>query len=250
MRKITFIFILATLLIGAMRSIAYAQENQVTLGFSKDFGYAAGGEMQGMFSFKAKGPENLVRVAFFIDGQKIGEDNEAPYSLQFSTDNFPLGEHTLSAIGYTSDGKELPSNQYHRTFVSAEAGWKAALGILGPVLGLVIAISLISIVGPMLMDRGKKTPLGSPRNYGFSGGAICPKCGRPFALHMFKLNLLVGSLDRCPHCGKFSIVRHASMAELRAAEAAELEGSTPQVSEMSEEEKLRKELEGSKYQDI
>lgn len=250
MKRISFILVITLLLIGAVQSAVYAQDNQISLGFSRDFGYAAGGEMQGMFSFKVKGPENLVRVAFFIDGQKIGEDTQAPYSLQFSTDSYPLGEHTLSAIGYTSDGKELPTNQYHRTFVSAEAGWKSALGILGPVLGLVIAISLISIVGPMLMDRGKKTPLGAPRNYGFSGGAICPKCGRPFALHMFKLNLLVGSLDRCPHCGKFSIVRHASTAELRAAEAAELEGSEPQVAEMSEEEKLRKELESSKYQDI
>lgn len=249
MKKITLAFFIM-LLIGSLPLIAYAQENQITLSFSRDFGYGAGGDIQGLFSFRVAGPDELVRVEFFIDDQKIGEDTQAPFSLQFSTDNYALGEHTMSAIGYTADGKELPSNQYHRNFVSAEEGWKAALRIIGPVFGLVIAISLVSILGPVLMDRGKKTPLGAPRNYGFSGGAICPKCGRPFVLHVFKLNLLVGALDRCPHCGKFSLVRHASLADLRAAEAAELDGSEPQVNGISEEEKLRKELESSKYQDI
>lgn len=250
MKKSTFIFIIALLLLGSIQSVAYAQDEQITLSFSRDFGYAAGGEIQGMFSFRVKGPEDLVRVEFYIDDQKIGEDTQAPFSFQFSTDNYPLGEHTMSAIGYTNDGKELRSNQSHRIFVSADASGKAALRIIGPVLGLVIAISLISILGPILMDRGKKTPMGAPRNYGMVGGAICPKCGRPFALHVFKLNLLVGALDRCPHCGKFSIVRHASLAQLRAAEAAELEGSEPQVNGLSEEEKLRKELDSSKYQDL
>lgn len=250
MKKIILSIFIAALLLGVTIFYAYAQDDQISLSFSRDFGYASSGDIQGVFSFHVKGPDNLARVAFFIDDQKIGEDSEAPFSLQFSTDSYPLGEHTLSAIGYTSDGKELPSNQVHRQFVSADEGWKAAMGILVPVLGLVVAISLISIVGPMLMNRGKKTPLGAQRNYGFSGGAICPKCGRPFAMNIFKLNLLVGSLDRCPHCGKFSVVRHASMAELRAAEAAELDGNQPQIEGMSEEEKLKKELEGSKYQDI
>ena len=250
MKKITFAFFIAIMLLGSTLSAAYAQDAQITLSFSRDFGYAAGGEIQGLFSFRVKGPDDLARVEFYIDDQKIGEDTQAPFSFQFTTDNFALGEHTMSAIGYTTDGKELRSNQSHRKFVSAEASGKAAIRIIGPVLGLVIAISLISILGPIVMDRGKKTPMGAPRNYGVVGGAICPKCGRPFALHFVKLNLLIGALDRCPHCGKFSIVRHASMAELRAAEAAELEGSEPLVNGLSEEEKLRKELESSKYQDI
>lgn len=250
MKNKIFSFVITIVLLFNLASVTYAQDEQITLGLSRDFGYGGNGEIQGIFSFRAKGPDNLERVAFFIDDQKIGEDSEAPFSLQFSTDSYMLGDHSLKAVGYTSDGKEITSNQIHIRFVSAEAGWQAALKILGPVLGLVIAISLISIVGPMLMNRGKKTPLGARRNYGFSGGAICPKCGRPFAMNLFKLNLLVGALDRCPHCGKFSIVRHASMAQLRAAEAAELEGNEPQVTGMSEEEKLKKDLEGSRYQDV
>jgi hypothetical protein len=250
MKKITFTFIITLLFIGSCLTVAYAQDSQLTLSFSRDFGYAGGGEIQGLFSFRVSGPDDLARVEFYIDDQKLGEDVQSPFTFQFSTDNYAIGDHTLYAVGYTTGGKELRSNQSHRTFVSAEDSWKAAAGILGPVLGLVIAVSLVSILGPILLDRGKKTPLGATRNYGMVGGAICPKCGRPFAMHFLKLNLLVGALERCPHCGKFSVVRHASMAELRAAEAAELEGSQPQVSSMSEEEKLKKELESSKYQDI
>lgn len=250
MKKFYTVFVFVFILLAFATVPAFAQDDQLTISLSRDFGYGGGGEIQGLFSIRASGPEGLVRVAFFIDGEKIGEDSEAPFSYQFSTDSFPLGSHSISAVGYTQDGQELLSNKVQREFVSAEAGWKAALKIIGPVFALVIGISLLAFVVPMISGRGKSTPLGAPRNYGLTGGTICPKCKRPFALNFFKLNLVVGALDRCPHCGKFSIIRRHSLEALRLAEAAELQGGKPQVNGMSEEEKLKKELENSRYQDM
>lgn len=231
-----------------------AQSEELILSFSKDFGYSGfnGTDIQGTFSMKASGPENLAKVTFYIDDQAIGEDIEAPFRLQFNTGSYALGKHSLSAVGVTADGQELKSKAYVRNFVSAEEGWKSGLTILGPILLLVLGISLLSIVWPLLMGRKKVSlPLGAPRSYGVSGGAICPKCKRPFSLHLIAPNMLIGKLERCPYCGKLSIVSRASAAQLKAAEEAELAqaaGDTPQVTGMTDEEKLRKELDDSRFQ--
>jgi DNA-directed RNA polymerase subunit RPC12/RpoP len=88
---------------------------------------------------------------------------------------------------------------------------------------------------------------GTPRQYTL-GGAVCPKCKRPFAFHIFGLRLMVARVDRCPYCGKWSFVRWTSLNELRAAERAETQTTPAQVPEISAEEKLKKELDDSKYQ--
>jgi DNA-directed RNA polymerase subunit RPC12/RpoP len=105
----------------------------------------------------------------------------------------------------------------------------------------------------MFLTAGKhqSLPLGTPRKYGISGGAICPKCQRPFALHFFALNLGLGKFDRCPYCGKWSVLRPRPIAELRQAEEVELQAAMDAAlpPEVSEEEKLRRELDDSRFQD-
>jgi hypothetical protein len=66
------------------------------------------------------------------------------------------------------------------------------------------------------------------------------------------MNLVIGKMDRCPHCKKWSIVRRAPLEMLRAAEAAELEHEQEQsqAPASSEEDLLRKQLDDSRYQDL
>lgn len=251
-RKTISLLVIFTILL--IPTIVMAQAEEFVLGLSRDFGYGGfnGVDIQGTFSMKASGPDNLVKVIFYIDDQAIGEILQAPFRLQFTTDSYLPGMHSLSAVGTTSDGKELQSNVIQKKFVTAAEGGKAALTIVGPILILVLGITLVSAVGPLLIWRKRSSlPLGAPRSYGISGGAICPKCKRPFPLHMIAPNLLVGKLERCPHCGKLSIVSRASQAQLKAAEEAELAmaaGEKGQVTGMTEAEKLKKELDDSKYQ--
>jgi len=71
-------------------------------------------------------------------------------------------------------------------------------------------------------------------------------------LNLLAPNLLVGKLVRCPNCGKWFIGRRASTDDLLIAEEAiwrQAHGPT-RVSEMKDEEKIRKELDDSKYQDM
>jgi len=249
MKKILQAFILAFLAASIVALPALAQDETLTMSLSRDWGYGGfGGDIQGTFSFHVSGPENLIRVEFYIDEMKIGEDMIPPFNLQFVTDNYPLGAHELYAVGYTDDGNTLRSNSMSRTFVPASEGGEAAVKIVIPLLVVVFGSIILSAVVPLL--TGRKTvalAAGTQRKYTFGGG-ICPKCKRPFALPLLGLNLLAGKLARCPYCGRWSIVRGESMQKLRAAEQAELEAEKGQIPEATEEEKLKKALDDSKYQ--
>jgi hypothetical protein len=57
--------------------------------------------------------------------------------------------------------------------------------------------------------------------------------------------------DRCPYCGKWSLVRRASKEELEAAELTEIEAAQAGAykPDISPEDELRRELEDSRYED-
>lgn len=249
------LFLVFVSLVGAVTSVAAQGSNQLELRLNRNFGYSSGtGKIQGTFSLKASGPDNLIRVEFQIDGETIGEATEAPFNLRFETGQFDLGIHTMSAIGYTADGLELKSNQITAEFVPASAATETIAKIVIPLAIVIGGVILVTSLVPLLLGRGKTSsvPLGAARNYGAFGGSVCPKCGRPFSRHIWGINLAVGKLDRCPHCGKWSLVRAQSMEVLRAAEQAELDmaDSEGQTGEVSEEEHLKKALEDSRYQDL
>jgi hypothetical protein len=173
--------------------------------------------------------------------------------LRFHTDNFPPGSHAMVALGYTEGGQELRSNEIRTRFLSSQEAGQATTRLIVTLLGGILALMALSALVSSLLFRRKAPTLapGSPRNYGLAGGAICSRCGRPFARHLWAPNMLLGKLERCPHCGKWGILQAASRAELAAAEAAELqEIATPeQASAMSEHDPLQRDLEDSRFQD-
>lgn len=248
--KKAWVLILAILLFSlAAASTVLAQSDQLILSLRRDFGYGGfSGDIQGTFTLTATGPASLAKVEFYLDDQKLGESTTAPFKLQFLTDDYPTGPHTLSAVGTIADGKQLASNKLGATFVSASEGGGSMLRIVIPILAVVFGALILTAVFSLVTGRKvKKLPAGTRRNYTFGGG-ICPKCGRPVAFSLIALNLVGGKLMPCPYCGKWSRFGRASLEKLRAAEDAELQAEKPHVPEESPEEKLKKELEDSKYQ--
>jgi hypothetical protein len=250
--KKNVVAILITILVSlTLMSVVSAQSDELNLTLSRDFGSAGfNGDIQGTFSVKASGPANLKRVQFFLDETLLGEDTEAPFAIQFVTDNYPTGAHIFSAVGYTADGKQLKSQTISALFVSKEEGSGAALKVIVPILVVVFGAMAIAAITTMInVRKGKKLPAGATRSYTFGGG-ICPKCKRPFGFQVLSMNMIIGKLTPCPHCGKWSIVKRASMSDLHAAEQAELDTTKVQIPETSEEEKLRKKLDDSRYQNL
>ncbi|HWQ82947.1 MAG TPA: Ig-like domain-containing protein [Anaerolineales bacterium] len=229
-------------------------ETPLALSLRRNFGFSSGsGDIQGNFTLRATPNQAVDKVVFYIDGELLGEDAAEPYELRFVTDNHPAGIHSLTAKGFAPGGQELDSNIIKVNFRTPESARDSTFSILGYVFGALLLVMIISWAIPTVLGK-KATPLppGAPRSYGIFGGAICPRCLRPFARSALGLNLVVGRLERCPHCGKWSLVHRASPEALRAAELAELDqlGVNPEVPTPSAEEHLRKELDDSRYQDL
>jgi hypothetical protein len=242
--------LLAVVLALMLAGSAWVQEGDMRLSMRKDWGFALGGQIQGLFTLSVTGAQDITSVSFELDGKELAAVTQPPFTLRFSTDKYPGGPHTLSAVGRTSDGRELKSNIINVEFVSAEAGWQATQrSIMIPLLAVLGLVIILVTVGQFVLGREQRhLQPGMPRNYGIRGGAICPKCGRPFALSLFSLNLLTRKLGRCPYCRKWSLVQPAGREALAAAEAAEVEAARPAVPEPSPEEKLRQQIEESRYQ--
>jgi Bacterial Ig domain len=249
-KKISFA-LFATILVSLFASLlVLAQTEQLTLKMSRDWGYGGfNGDIEGLFSMKVTGPADLARVEYYIDETKIGEVSRSPFNLQFTTDNYPLGIHKLYAVGFSKVGAEYRSNVITANFVPKQSSLKIIL----PVLGVILVVILLATLGPLLLRRGKRLnlPLGAERNYGAGGGGICPKCHRPFPIPLLSAHIGFSKLAACPFCGKWSMIRVESLSKLREAERAELDWAKPdQFSQSSEEEKLNKEIDDSKYQGL
>jgi hypothetical protein len=247
--KMLALFIILVLLFPTS-TLAQDETPSITLTLTRDFGYGGfGGDIQGTFSMKASGPDDLMEVQFYIDDLLIGTDTEAPFRIQFHTDGYEPGVHTLFAVGVLANGSQIQSNQFVREFLSGDKAMGTTLDILVPLLAIIIGISVIGVVVPMLLGKkGKQYPIGE---YSAAGGAVCPRCGFPYSRHILGMNLLFGKLERCPHCGKLAIVRRATPDELAAAEErlrADREAGVKDISK-EEDESLRRAIEDSRFDD-
>ena len=218
------VLILAALLFGQI-GVVFAQEDDYTVHMSRNFGYGGGVNIRGVFTISLRGGEAAVRnVRFIIDGETLAEVGSAPFTFKFETDDYGFGVHDLWAEVELRDGSSLTTSSVQYNFVSPEEEREQVGSVMGVILGGVVVILLIVglVQGTLLKgSRKERHQPGEPRNYGMMGGTICPKCGRPFPRHFFGLNLVVGRLDRCDNCGKWSMTTRATMAELHTAEDAE-----------------------------
>ena len=113
-----------------------------------------------------------------------------------------------------------------------------------------VALALAFRVISYLVTREKGA--GRNRSYGIYGGAICPRCGRPFSRHWWAPNLLAGKFDRCPHCGKWHFSTRATPQMLASAEqfAEELDAEDREkIAEPTTAQLLRRQLDDSRYDD-
>ena len=246
--KLRYALIINLLLFAlSIPALAQEPEPELQLGLSRTFGYGGIGQIQGTFTFKIRYEGELRYVEFLIDDQVVAVDREAPFQHRFSTGEYADGAHTMSARGYTPTGETLTSNAITREFLSAEAAYGSTIKLIGPLLLGIGLLTLASAAIPILLGRRGSF---RPGVYGITGGAVCPKCAKPFSRHIWSPNLFTGKLERCPHCRKWSLVRRATAEELQAAEALLTAETAPTALDReSESERLRKLIDESRYED-
>lgn len=243
------IILLAVAILGnPLHALSQTEDESLTLSLSREFGYGGlDGKIQGTFSLRVSGPDALEYVEFMIDDQVVFTDAEAPFRYQFRTAEYPLGDHQFSALGYTTDGRVLESNTLVRNFISAEEGWGTASKIVVPILIGVVVLSLAGAILPTVF--GRKPGAFQVGDYGAAGGAVCPRCELPFPRRFFSPNLVLGKLERCPHCGKIAIVARAAPAALTAAEERWRTAAEDVRIVDDEEARLQRMLEDSRFEE-
>ncbi|MBG0786745.1 MAG: Ig-like domain-containing protein [Anaerolineaceae bacterium] len=252
--KILFAVMLAFTLLSASVLPALAQDNDYGIHLARNFGYGGGANIRGTFTISLSGDETQVeKVSFLIDGSSIAVIDTPPFKFQFQTDDYGFGTHLLTAEYTLIDGTTALTSSLQYNFVSPEDEGKQVttifVGIGGVVVIALLAVALVQ--GAMLKGKRKSYEPGEPRNYGMLGGTVCPKCGRPFPRHLWGIKLVVGRLDRCDNCGKWSMTHRASASELAAAEAAERGEvlADQQVSAVGEKPDQKNALDDSRYVD-
>lgn len=252
MKKTRFLFPLLTiLLVLLLVAPASAQEETPALEISvrRDMGYGGfANDIQGTFTIRANGPDDLTEVAFYLDDTLMASDSEAPFSFQFNTSNYDPGVHDISAVGTRSDGSEVQSPVRTYEFLSDDEAMGKTISIVVPILAVTIGITLLGAIIPLIRRKsGAEMPIGE---YSIAGGTVCPRCKLPYSRHTFSPNLMLGKLERCPHCGKWSIRPRASQADLAAAEERlRAKDQEKAQIEVDPEESLRRSLDDSRFDD-
>ena len=244
---LVLVLVLGALLLAPLGMVSAQTEQPYRVSLRRDFGYGSGMDIQGRMTLSLKGDESAVRrVSFLLDGEELVSKEAAPFSFSFTTDDYPAGVHQLSARVETTAGETISTDALTYNFLTKEAASKSTTGIILPLLGLTVGIALLSWLIQRLSSR--KHPNSGAMSYnGFYGGAVCSKCGRPFTRSLLGMNMVAGRLERCPHCGKWSLTRRASLAELEAAEAAFRASVTVDEAPAQPRSEMQDMLDDSKY---
>ena len=249
------VVLLAALLLVFVSGSALAQSAEYKLNVQRTFGFSSGSQIKGNFSLSIVGPADTIQsVTYQLDGQTMATIDQPNFKFSFKTEDYPTGWHDLSAVVLTKDQLSVTTPVRRFQFVTSAEEATATRNIVVPLISGIVILMILGVGAQMLFLRGKHStlPLGAPRTYGIWGGAICPRCKRPFSIHMWAVNAGFSKFDRCDYCGKWSLVKRRSLDELRAAEQAELAetqtGAVPEFAQQAEET-LRRKLDESRYID-
>lgn len=245
MRK--FFLLFAAFILLALPGVAHAQSEELVLKIHREFGYGGfDNRIEGRFSMEVEGPQDLAWVEFYIDDALVDHLSAAPFQTEFHTSEYAPGAHQLYALGESNSGAPLRSNAITRVFLTSEEARNATVSFIGPLLAFIAVLMVLGFLVQGFFLRKRGFTLGE---YGLAGGALCKQCGLPFARHAMSPNLVVGKLERCPHCGKWAIVARASADELADAEArmrAEERAGAAKPEE-DEADRLRRQIDDSRY---
>ncbi len=244
-RAIPFLLILV-LLTSPNFAAAQVESDPLVISLGKDFGYAAGGKIQGSFSLKVRSPDDLVRVDYLIDNVLVHTATEPPFRFQFNTADFSAGEHSFKAVGYRENGAQIVSSEFTREFIDAKQAWDSVGKLIVPLFVVVGGVSLLAALGSVNFGRKRDFKLGE---YGLAGGVVCPRCQLPYARNVLAPNLVIGKLSRCPHCGKWAVLPRASQIALKAAEDRFAVKGVIDLEALDDDKDYRRLLDDSRFED-
>ncbi len=111
------------LLMICSNTITPAQDESLQLSVRHTWGYSGfNKDINGHFSFSVRGPANLQRVQYLLDGDVVLEVSEPPFRFKLNTNDYQNGIHTLKAVGILRNGARISSKDFTREFVPPVSG--------------------------------------------------------------------------------------------------------------------------------
>lgn len=212
----------------------------------RDWGYGAGPDIQGNMTLYLDGDLSTVKaVVYYLDDQVMAEMTEEPFRFSFNTDDYQPGTRRLSAEVRDNQGSPTRVGPLIYNFLSA-----ADAGSNTITLFVVIGAVTLAAMGISWFISSKQK--GSEKEAaGMFGRAVCQQCGKTFPRSIFGMNVVVGKLERCPHCGKWQLTQRASAAQIDLAERQFLTDVTiDSAGEMIEEKTEKEALDDSRFLDM
>jgi ribosomal protein L32 len=218
------LMILLAFLAYSFFAFQVSAEPTVNLSINKNIGYNFGSDINGQFIVSAHVSNEVVRVEFYLNGTLQYNDTAAPFSWAFDTTNYALGTYNITAVAYDSSGQQATAG-LNQNFVEVPAFWSTFLPII---IAIVVIVAVVASFWA-LKHSSRLTK--------------CPKCGYVFSPNrMISIKLGVWHYTRCPECGKYFLGK--PLKEAPKKDEPEQTTSDP----LSEEERLRRDIENSKYE--
>ncbi len=145
---ITFLAILVLSINGSVFGVSTDAELAINYKVSRDLGMGLGKFIQGTFTLRVTGPDDLLRAEFYLDDVLMKNDTDNPFSWHFDTSSFGTGEHEFKIIGYSANNQGTVT--YSKTVVSL----MATIFVVVIIISLAVAIKYVII--PALKKRRSK----------------------------------------------------------------------------------------------
>ncbi len=101
------LFVLTFLLFNIFVITQVSAESTVSLSVYRNNGYAAFGDINGLFTITAQTSDDVIRVEFYLDDTLQLNDTQSPFSWYFDTNNYTLGQHTITAVAFDASGQQV-----------------------------------------------------------------------------------------------------------------------------------------------
>jgi hypothetical protein len=221
--KTLAVFLLISMLTLVFISQVWA-EPTISLSIDKTSGYNTPGntEINGYFTVYASTSSDVERVEFYLDNVLQYNDTNSPFDWHFDTNDYALGQHNITAVAFGTSGQQI-SASLSTNIVDVPILWTTIV----PILLVVGSIALV-LLSVWFFRKGYRSN-------------DCPKCGYSAPQQFYFIHFgLRNYLKRCPQCGKFYFCG-------KSYKPSDNDDSPPKESP-SDEDRLRKDIDNSKYE--
>jgi hypothetical protein len=140
------------LIVGFVSAIPMnaAAQGSLTLNLDRNFGTALGSLIQGTFTLRGGGPEEVQNLTVYFNGEQVHFVTGNTISWQFNTGDYASGAMNITLYGVDDAGGEyLASRQV--TFLGGAASNIFTIAVI-----TLVVIAIVCKYGPRIADMRKK----------------------------------------------------------------------------------------------